>query len=298
MKQKPKVIVVCGPTATGKSDLGVLIAKNFNGEIISADSRQVYMGLDIGSGKITKKEMKGVPHYLLDIEDVHNKFSVQEFLVTGKNAVNNILKRKKVPIIVGGTGYYIDALINNVIFPEVPPNEKLRAKLEKKGLPELNKILEKLDKNRFEHIDKKNRVRLVRAIEVATALGKVPELITSSPYDTLFIGLDLDTEKLRERINDRLLSRIEQGMVEEVENLIIDGISHKRLLELGLEYRYITEYLINKISIDEMVEILKNKIWQFAKRQKLWFRRNKNINWFLPKKDNKKVLSLVEGFLN
>jgi len=276
---KPKIIIVCGPTATGKSDLAVSIAKKIGGEIISADSRQIYKGLDIGSGKITKEEMKDVPHYMLDVVSAKSTFTVAQFKKKGEKIIQDILKRGKVPIIAGGTGFYIDALVNGITYPEVKPNKKLRKELEEKSLEELQSILKKKDKKRYDVIDLDNKVRLVRAIEIIETLGKVPAPIREEKYDPIFIGLDYSDEILKERIHDRLLKRMKQGMKKEVEDLHKSGISWKRLESLGLEYRYLALFLQNKISKEEMLSELETKIWQFAKRQRTWFRRNKKIFW-------------------
>jgi tRNA dimethylallyltransferase len=181
-----KIIVIVGPTASGKSDLAVKIAKKYNGEIISADSRQVYKGLDIGSGKITKEEMEGVEHYLTDVTHPETTFSVQDFKILATKAIEDIKNKGKIPIIVGGTGFYIDVLVTDVSLPEVPPNLELRQKLETLSTSELVKMLEKADKDRSQTIDKNNRIRLVRAIEIATALGSVPKIIPHQKYDPIF----------------------------------------------------------------------------------------------------------------
>jgi tRNA dimethylallyltransferase len=274
---KPKILVVCGPTATGKSDKAVEIAIQRNGEIISADSRQIYKGLDIGSGKITEEEMKGVPHYMLDVADPKNIFSVEEFVEQGKKAIDKILEKGNLPIICGGTGYYIDALIYNIHFPEVAPNETLRKELELYTLEQLqNKLLE-LDPERYETIDTKNPVRLVRAIEIATELGKVPLLERNSPYEVEWIYLDFPDEVLKERIYKRLISRLENGMLDEAKKLNTSGLSFERMKQLGLEYRYQAMHLLGEISYEEMIEQLNTKIWQFAKRQRTWFKKYMNL---------------------
>lgn len=272
---KPKIIVIIGPTASGKSDLAVQIAKEKNGEIISADSRQVYKGLDIGTGKITKREMRGVPHYLLDVANPKKKFSVAEYKKLAEKEIKNILSRGKVPIICGGTGFYIDTLVYDLDLPEVPPNEKLRKDLEKKSLESLLKILQKLDPARAKKIDTKNKVRLIRSIEVAKAIGKTPKIKKKSKYDIELIYIDWPDEVLKERIKKRLLKRIKGGMIKEAENLHANGLSYKRMIELGLEYRYLALFLQDKISKEEMIEELSKKIWHYVKQQRTWFKRYK-----------------------
>ena len=187
-----KVIIILGQTSTGKSDFAVEIAKQVNGEIISADSRQVYIGMDLGTGKITKKEMRGVPHHLLDILSPNKTFTVNDFQKIANKKIEEIIKKGKVPIICGGTGFYIDAVVDGTVFPNVPPNKKLREELSKKSSEELLKILIKLDKDRAENIDINNGVRLIRAIEIAKSLGSVPKTIkTESKYQFLKVGLKL-----------------------------------------------------------------------------------------------------------
>jgi len=296
---KSKIIVILGQTSTGKSDFAVEIARQIDGEIISADSRQVYKGMDLGTGKITKKEMKGVPHHLLDIYSPSRVFTVNQFQKESYKKIEEILKKNKKVLICGGTGFYIDAIINGNIFPDVPPNKKLRANLEKKTAEKLFEILGKLDINRSKNIDKNNKVRLVRAIEIAKTLGSVPKIETIKKWDTLTIGLTIPDEILKERIKARLLSRIKKGMIKEIENLHKNGVSWKRLYSLGLEYRYVSLYLQGKLNKVEMIEKLYTEIWHFAKRQKTWFKKDKNTIWINPLKNNekKKVLKEIKKFL-
>lgn len=292
-----KIIVILGQTSTGKSDFAVEIAKQINGEIISADSRQVYKGMNLGTGKITKKEMRNIPHYLLDVISPKKTFSVDEYQKLANKKIEEILKRGNVPIICGGTGFYIDTLINNTSLPNVPPNKDLRKKLNLLSTLTLNKLLQKLDPIRAKTIDKNNKVRLVRAIEIAKTLGKVP-----TPHRTVLwgksifkIGLTLPPEILKERIYSRLLSRIKKGMIKEVKNLHEKkNISWKRLESLGLEYRYVSYYLRGKLSKDEMIEKLNIEIWHFAKRQKTWFKRDLKTIWIDPRKKSEKIKALKE----
>ncbi|MFW5887921.1 MAG: tRNA (adenosine(37)-N6)-dimethylallyltransferase MiaA [Bacteriovoracia bacterium] len=301
-KNKPKIIVMLGQTATGKSDMAVQIAKDFDGEIISADSRQVYRGLDIGSGKITKSEMQGVPHHLLDVADPKKVFTVTDFQHQAYRTIEDILSRGKVPIIAGGTAFYIQSIVDGLVFPKIKEDRELRKKLEQMPLEQLQQKLKELDPKRFTEIDQKNKVRLVRAIEIATlnknidGESKIPELKKESKYDALQIGLRWPKEILDKRIHDRLIARINDGMIEEVEQLHKDGISWSRLEELGLEYRYISYYLKGEISKEEMLEQLENKIRQFAKRQMTWWKRDGDIRWFSPE-DYKEVKKEIEKFL-
>lgn len=306
MRNMNKIIVVLGQTSTGKSDFAVEIAKQVNGEIISADSRQVYKGMDIGTGKITKKEMKGVPHYLLDICSPSKPastqggiFTVNKFQKLANKKIEEIIKKCKVPIICGGTGFYIDAVVNRNIFPDVPPNKKLRDELYQLDAIALGRYLEKLDPERFKSIDKNNKVRLVRAIEIAKALGKVPKLsarqgLAEKKFEVLKIGLTLPPEILKERIKTRLLSRIKKGMIKEVEKLHESGTSWKRLNAFGLEYRYVALFLQKKLNKNQMIEKLYTDIWHFAKRQKTWFKRDPNTLWIDPRKNTEKTKAIKE----
>ena len=273
LRHMQKIIVVCGPTATGKSDYAVKLAKEIKGEVISADSRQVYKGMDIGSGKITKREMRGVPHYLLDVANPRRVFSVVQYKKLADKVIKDILKRDKIPIIVGGTGFYIDALIYDTDFPAVPPNKALRKKLEKLSTEKLAAKLLKLDHTRYETIDRHNRVRLIRAIEIATALGKVPKVKRKKKYEVEWHYLDFPDEVLKKRIHDRLLKRMKMGMVREVKGLREKGVSWKRLESLGLEYRYLARYLQNKLTKKDMLAQLELAIWHYAKRQRTWFKK-------------------------
>ncbi len=274
--QKPKIIVVCGPTATGKSDRAVEIAKSLvsGGEVISADSRQVYKYLDIGSGKIMPSEMQGIPHYMLDVCEPNEVYTVVDFQKEARKNIEDIFARGKTPIICGGTGMYIDAVVYNTVFPEVPSNEILRKELDNKTTEELQTTLQNLDRERYEDIDIYNRVRLIRAIEIATTLGSVPKLQKESPYDVEWIYLDFPDDALKERIHTRLCKRIDMGMVEEVQHLITKNLAtYERLEGLGLEYRYIGRYLQGIISKDAMLTQLEMEIWHYAKRQRTWFKK-------------------------
>jgi tRNA dimethylallyltransferase len=276
----PEIYVVLGPTATGKSDFAVDIAKKINGEIISADSRQVYRDMDLGSGKIAKKEMRGVKHYLLDVASPRSVFSVERFQRLGLKAIEKIQKQGKTPIICGGTGFYINSLIYDSKFPNVKPDHELRKILSTWDKDKLFKELKKLDSNRAKTIDRNNPQRLIRSIEIAKALGKVPKPSTPQMrFKTEIIGLDFDDEILKERIRIRIEKRLKVGMIKEVENLHKNGVSWKRLEGFGLEYKHIALFLQNKVSKDEMIENLNRDIFKFVKRQRTWFKRNKEIKW-------------------
>ena len=296
-EKKPKLIVILGQTSTGKSDFAVRLAKKMNGEIISADSRQIYRGLDLLSGKISKKEMRGVPHYLLDTVTPKKVFSVAEFQKNAARAIRDINTRGHIPFLVGGTGLYIDSVVSGAVLPEVPPNPTLRKKLYAKSTPALFAMLKKMDPARSKTIDENNKVRLVRAIEIATALGKVPKIKQSeSPYDVLKIGLILSDTELKKRIHTRLLKRFKQGMLKEAQKLHASGISWKRMNELGLESRWCALHLQGKISKQEMLSQLEIAIWHYAKRQKTWFKRDKETLWLDPK-DINRAFKTIRRFL-
>lgn len=292
---KKKVLVIVGPTASGKSDLGVRVAKKWDGEVISADSRQVYKYLNIGTGKISKKEQGGIKHHLLNVLEPKKRFSASQFKELGLEAIEEILSRNRLPIIVGGTGFYIDTLRGEINIPEVPENKKLRKKLNKLSVEKIFDILQKKDPQRAKIIDKNNKVRLIRALEIIEKLGYVPKLEKiRSPYQFIFIGLKPDN--LEEKIKTRLLKRM-NGMIREAKKLIQSKkLTHKRMQELGLEYQFLSLYLKKKISKEEIIEDLNTAIKQYAKRQMTWFKRNKKIKWFKPE-ENERIEKYMASML-
>lgn len=280
MEVKPKIIAIVGPTASGKTALSIEIAKAFNGEVISADSRQVYRGLDIGSGKVTKEEMEGVPHHLLDIADPDYRYSAADFLRDAKAAIVDITNRGKVPIIAGGTFFYLDLLRGKMQTATVKPNLELQAELEKLSTAELIAKLKDADPKRAESVDQNNRRRLIRSLEIISTLGHVPEIKEKpSDYDWLIFGIDIDRDQLNKRIKQRLEDRLQNGLMEEVENLLASGLDPQRLDDFGLEYRYLKRNLKKELDYDEMVTQLFAKLRQFAKRQNTWLKRDKEIIW-------------------
>ncbi|MBX9765589.1 tRNA (adenosine(37)-N6)-dimethylallyltransferase MiaA [Patescibacteria group bacterium] len=296
---RQKIIVIVGPTSSGKTALAVTLARAIGGEVISADSRQVYRGLDSGSGKVTKKEMRGVPHHLLDIANPKRVYTASDFVRDGRAAITDISARGRIPIIAGGTGFYIDALIGTMKLSDVPPNKTLRNQLSRYSLEKLQNTLKKLDPKRYVLIDTKNPVRLIRAIEIAKAhKGKPREKITiygNPNYQTLFIGIHVPPEDLKKKIHTRLVKRL-PGIEREVKKLHARGLSWKRMEELGLEYRYMSRYLKGVLSKKEMHIELEKAIVEYAKRQMTWFKRNRDIHW-LPPTDSKKATSLSRAFL-
>lgn len=296
---KPKIIVIVGPTASGKTALAIDLALRLNGEIISADSRQVYKELDLGSGKVSAEEMRGVKHHLLDVADLTQVYTGTNFVCDANSAIGDIVNRGRLPIIAGGTFFYIELLKGTNQSAPVAPNPTLRAKLETLSDEELFENLKQLDQERAERIDRYNRRRLIRSLEIIDALGKVPRLEKAdSAFDWLTIGIKIDKNILSQRIEKRLNERLDEGMVDEVRNLLNSGVMPQRLYDLGLEYRYITEYLENKISYEEMKIILNTKIRQFAKRQLTWLKRDKDITWFNFPIETEKVVETTRNFLN
>ena len=318
LKRPYNLIAIIGPTASGKSDLAIALAKKYDGEIISADSRQVYHGMDIGTGKVpkdlpentnlkTQKQKKrrttdyyseGIRHHLIDVASPRREYNISHFLRDAKKAIINIEKRDKLPIICGGTHFWIQALITGQTIPQVKPDKILRAKLEKKSAEELFRMLEERDPKRAETIDAKNKYRLVRALEIIKSLGSVPNTkyeIRNTKYTPTTIALNPEKEILRERIRLRLEKRFEEGMTEEVQNLRDFGISWKRLEGFGLEYRYIARFLQGKISEEEMKEKLFFEIWHYAKRQlsfiRRWGKQGIRIRWLENMEDAEKILN-------
>jgi tRNA dimethylallyltransferase len=271
MNENRTIIVVAGPTASGKSDFAVELALKNNGEIISADSRQVYKGLDIGTGKITEEEMKGVPHYMLDIVNVGDEFSVSEYAKHAKPILEDIFARGKTPIVCGGTGQYIDALIYDVALPAVAPNETLRQQLEKKDVDELYHELAAKDPYRADAVDRYNKVRLIRALEIVHELGYVPPLhVPKLLYETEFYLMAPSRETLRKRITTRLEKRTAIGMIDEVKKIKEQGYTPEQMKRFGLEYEIIGKFLDDTLTEEEMKAELITKSTQYAKRQDTW----------------------------
>ena len=267
-----------GPTASGKSDLAILLARKYDGEIISADSRQVYRGMDIGTGKVTSAEQKLARHWLLDIASPKRNYNVTHFIRDAKRAIIAIKKRDKVPIICGGTGFWIQALLEENVFPAVKPNPELRKKLEKLSAEELFRRLKKKDPVRATSIDPRNKIRLIRAIEIAETLGIVPPLPKNQEsriknQDFVILALNPPQETLHKNIVTRLEKRFKKGMIAEVNRLRAEGLSWKKLESFGLEYKYVALFLQKKISRDEMKVRLEFEIRHYAKRQLTWLRR-------------------------
>ena len=278
-----KLIVVLGPTASGKSALGIALALRFHGEIVSADSRQVYRGLDIGTAKVTAEERALVPHHLLDVADVQEIYTVSQFQQQAIVAINDIAARGLQPFLVGGSPHYIQAVVDNLDIPAVPPQPALRAELETRPLAELLTQLEELDPQSAAIIDRNNRRRVIRALEVCLTSGKPfseQRRVEAPLYNSLLLGIQWPRQDLYRRIDQRVDERMQQGMVQEVCTLLDEGVSHERLEALGLEYRFISRWLRGEFPSEEaMVERLKFAIHDFTRRQLTWFRKDKRIVW-------------------
>jgi tRNA dimethylallyltransferase len=281
------LVVILGTNASGKSELGIRLANHLGGEIVSADSRQVYRGLDLGSGKITPAQAGTVKHHLIDVADLSDYYSLAQYQRAAYSAIDSISGTGKRPLLVGGTGLYISAIVEGYELVDVPPNNPLRAELEGLSLPQLVERLEQSDPAAASRIDKSNQRRLIRAIEIAAGGRAHPATRQSSPrYHCLQLGLTWPREILEQRIEKRLRDRLANGMIEEVAGLRSRGVPDLRLEKLGLEYRYITRYLRGELAtLDDLRRELVIAIRQFAKGQITWFKRDPRILWLDPFRD-------------
>ncbi|HRZ95120.1 MAG TPA: tRNA (adenosine(37)-N6)-dimethylallyltransferase MiaA [Candidatus Moranbacteria bacterium] len=337
--KNPRIIVILGPTSSGKSEIAIRLAKKFDGEIISADSRQIYRGMDVGTGKVPKSKIKnqksklqfknkkfnpywsnGVAHYLIDIVSPKTNYNAAKFKKDAYGALKFIINRGKIPIICGGTGFWIKSIVDNVAYPEVKPDWKLRNKLRNNSAEKLFKMLEKLDPKRVTNIDKNNKVRLIRAIEICKKLKHVPSLPPGEMsrsdregenHNFLQIGIKLPKEKLHKNIKKRLKKRFEAGMIKEIKDLKKQGLSWKKIQSFGLGYFWIPLYLhpikyaVKRRPPKAEFNMVKNKkelfdkIYQaekdYAKRQMTWFGKDKRIKWIEKYKDiEKEAMSFLK----
>jgi len=298
------LIVIIGPTASGKTNLAVKLADRYDSEIISADSRQVYRGLDIGTGKDLHEynlENKSINYHLIDIISPQNKYSVFEFQNDFKQIYKNIIRNKKVPIVCGGTGFYIKSILCNYTFSSIPPNEIIRNELKNKSNNELFNILKDYYPNRdFSYDEIQTKRRIIRLIEIYNYQN--PDIVHNQEYidNYLVIGLKHTRDSIKDRINLRLNSRLELGLIDEVESLL-NTIGYDRLFELGLEYRYVSLYLKGEISFDDMLEKLQTAIHQYSKKQMTFFRymeKNKiKINW-IEKNFFQSSVEIIDNFFS
>lgn len=278
------LVVILGTNASGKSELGLRLANHLGGEIVSADSRQVYRGLDLGSGKITPAQADTVKHHLIDVADLSEYYSLAQYQRAAFHAIDTIAAAGKRPFLVGGTGLYISAMVEGYELVDVPPNDPLRAELEALPLPQLVERLEASDPDAASRIDKSNRRRLIRAVEIAAGGRAHPAAHQRSPrYHCLQLGLTWPRDSLEERIEKRLRDRLANGMIDEVAGLRSRGVSDLRLEKLGLEYRYLARYLRGELAtLDDLRRELVIAIRQFAKGQITWFKRDPRILWLDP----------------
>ena len=296
---KPKILLILGATASGKTALAVQLANKYKGEIVSADSRQVYRGMDIGTGKDLAEYQAGgkkIAYHLIDVASPKTKFNLAKYQKSAFKAINDILRRGKLPIVVGGSGLYLQALVDNYRLTPGQPDLKKRNAWEKLTA---EKLLEKITKlkpdfaARLNNSDKNNRRRLARYLEIIMVGGEMAPKKQVSPYDFLLLGLKAPDNILRARIVQRLLVRLEkEGLVAEVKRLNWEGVSWQRLKSFGLEYKFISAHLLGEVSYQEMVDKLSIASWHFAKRQKTWFKRwekqGTKINWIKDQKQAEK----------
>ena len=292
---KQKLIVIAGTNASGKSNLGVQLAARYGGEVISADSRQVFRGLALGSGKITREEMQGVPHHLIDVCNPGDFFSMADFQKLAYQAIDDIHARGKIPFLVGGTGLYVDSVADGYELSDVTPDLEYRAYLETFETPALYEMLkEKLPDT---DIEPKNRNRVMRALERLAADDYHPGR-RNPRYEVLRMGVTWPREILKQRIDERLERRLNEGMVDEVKNLMANGASPEFLMKLGLEYRFLTRYLLGEMPYELMVEELARAIKKFAKRQVTWFKKTENLHWLDMANDPvSQAVALIDAFL-
>lgn len=297
MERKPKIIAIVGPTASGKTSLSLALAERFQGEIISADSRQVYRGLDIGTAKATKEERATVPHHLIDVTAVDTIFTAHDFAEQATAAITDIIDRAHTPIVVGGTFFYLDQLRGIAGKAPVPPNPSLRAELATLSAEELTARVAAHDPSLLATIDTANPRRLMRAIEVLDTLGHIPAVEpVENQYSWLTIGLTVDKDELRTRYAERAKAWLAAGFLTEIQDLLKNSVTRERLGEIGFEYRLGLELLDKTIDEAAFIQRFIEKNWQYAKRQYLWLKRDETVLWFNPSQQAA-IFSTVEHFL-
>lgn len=300
--EKAKVIVICGPTASGKTALSIELAKRINGEIISSDSMQIYKEMNTGTAKPTVEEMQGIKHHLIDFVEPDKRYSVAEYKKDAEKAIEETLAKGKTPIIVGGTGLYVDSLIYGIEYQDIKLDEKYRKELEeiaeKQGLNELYEKAKKIDSKAMEKISPNDQKRIIRVLEIYNATGKtkteqeIESRKNGVKYDYKVFAINIDREKLYERINKRVDLMIEQGLIEEVENLLKKYTEFPTAMQ-GLGYKEVVEYLEGKTTKEEMIEKIKMETRRYAKRQITWFKKNKQTIWLNGLEDREKNLETI-----
>ena len=300
--EKSKVIVICGPTASGKTALSIELAKRINGEVVSADSMQIYKDMDIGSAKVTKEEMQGIKHYLVDCVFPDERYSVANYKLDAKKAIEEILKKGKTPIVVGGTGLYIDALIYEIEYQDIKINESYRKELESikqnQGLEVLYERAVKIDPEAMKKISPNDSKRIMRVLEIYEATGKnkteqeAESRLKEIPYNYKVFAITMDREKLYERINKRVDIMIENGLIEEVKELLKKYKEFPTAMQ-ALGYKEVKEYLDGKLTKQEMIDKIKQESRRYAKRQLTWFRKNKHTIWIDGLNDMQKNINII-----
>ena len=288
MENKPKVIVICGPTASGKTSLSIELAKKINGEVISSDSMQIYKDMDIGTAKPTKEEMEDIKHYLIDFVPPNERYSVASFKKDAEKAIEEILAKGKVPIVVGGTGLYVNSLIYGIEFNSIEIDEKYRKELdervEKEGLDTLYEEAKKIDPEAINNISKNDKKRIIRILEIYKQTGKTKteqekeSRKNGVKYDYKVFAINWEREKLYQRINKRVDIMIEQGLIQEVENLIQKYKEFPTAMQ-GLGYKEVVQFINGELTKEEMIEKIKQETRRYSKRQITWFKKNKNTIW-------------------
>ncbi len=295
-KKLPSLVVILGPTASGKSELAIKLAKEFRGEIVSADSRQIYQEMDVGTGKLTKKQMTGFPHHLINLVKPNQEFTLAQYKKLAIKTIKDIQKRNKLPFLVGGTGLYIQAVIDNLAIPQAKPNKKLRNKLEKLTNQKLLSQLKKIDPLTASTIDPHNKRRLVRALEVCL-LTKKPfseqRKKGQSLFNVLQIGLGLNKKTLHKKIDQRVEQMIKMGLIEETKKLV-RKYSFNLPAMSGIGYQEVSQHLQGKISPERAKELIKLHTRQYARRQMTWFKRDQRIKWI---KNYSQAEKLIRDFL-
>ncbi len=286
--EKPKIIVICGPTASGKTKLSIELAKEIDGEVICCDSMQIYKDMNIGTAKVTEEEMQGIKHHLVNFVSPEQRYSVANYKKDATNAIQEVLARNKTPIIVGGTGLYVDSLIYNIDYAEIETDLKYRNKLEKiadeEGLEKLYEMAKRIDEKAVLAISPNDKKRIIRILEIYHSTGKtkteqeIESRKNEVPYNYLVFAINMDKEKLHERINKRVDLMIEAGLIKEVEGLLKKYKQFPTAMQ-GLGYKEVIEYINGNISKQDMIEKIKNDTRKYAKRQLTWFRKNKQTIW-------------------
>ena len=305
---KPKVIVIVGPTASGKTALSIELAKRINGEIVSCDSMQIYKDMDIGSAKPTLEEMQGIKHYMIDVVKPDERFSVAEYKKQAEKAIEEILSKGKIPIVIGGTGLYADSLIYSIEYPEIEFDQNYRIKLEKKantqeGLIELYNEAKRIDEEAIKKISENDKKRIIRILEIFHSTGKTKTQLeiesrrNEVKYDYRVFAIDMNREILYDRINKRVDIMIENGLIQEVKNLLNTYGSFPTAMQ-GLGYKEVVEYLDGKLTKEKMIEKIKQETRRYAKRQLTWFRKNKQTIWINGLDDMQNNINIILEGMN